>query len=357
MCFIHCGDISKYSLLYIVYSFCSIMDTKLTSQNKKNYKSDENIKLSAVFILLMFISEFLSGMIGIGYLCLSKYCNKPNNNEEYEILNINNMNQSSIMDNTIGQECHKKWIKIIFVCIFDSIYTFVLIYDWNLQKIVLTIKSFLLLFTAIFSSFYLKYTMYRHHIAGIGIVIFGTIINDILFYKKILDIDFILLFSVQLINAWEQILEKDLIEINFLGIYELLAIEGIIGFIFSIVIIQIFFSVEKIKQIGIEIILIFLVSCGVYNICRLKIIQIYGPIHRCVGDNFVIFILWIIDLYDDKYFELDDICHVIGYICCIIGSIIFTEMISISLCNLNINTKKEQIKRAVKKLEIHNFLL
>jgi hypothetical protein len=369
MYFIHCGNISIYSLFYLFYSIFSILDYYLTSPklnelNQTPKKSeDDNINLSITFILIMFISEFLNGIIGNGFLKLLKYSNKKEDKDRIMIFNIINIENQIISNNPIGRECYKKWVKIFIVSIFDSISTFATIYDdvnGDLQKINIIFYSLLLIFVALFSSFYLKYALYRHHIFGLFIVILGYFFNNIFAYKSLkYDFYIIILFLTQLINAWREIFEKDLIEIHFLGIYELLTIEGLMGFIFSILMIIFLqmlgsfnYSIRKIENV---IIIIFFISCGCFNIFRLKINQIYSPIHRCVGDNFALFIIWIINLFKEKnnYVGFEGI----GFIFCIFGTLIFTEMISISVCNLDFYTRKEQVKRANNKLRYNDFIL
>ena len=372
MYFIHCGNISIYSLFYLFYSIFSILDHYLTSPeiNIKEKNPDDNIKLSITFIFIMFIAEFLTGLIGIGYMALVKYSNKYEYNDMELILNRINIENQIILDNQIGQECYKKWLKLFFVCIFDSIATFTLIYDDNkdLQKFNLTNRSLLLIFVAFFSSFYLKYSLYRHHIFGLCIVMLGYLINNIFVFTFEKD-DFkyiVILILIQLINAWREIFEKDLIEIHFLSIYELLTIEGFMGFVLSfliIIILKLFdvfdYSVWKIE---IGIIILTIISSGWFNIFRLKINQRYSPIHRCVGDNFVIFIIWIINLIKKiktgSEIEMrNEVFIGIVFVFCIFGTLILTEMVSISLCNLDINTRKEQVKRANKKLGYNDFTL
>ncbi len=370
MSFINCGNISIYSLFYLFYSIFELLDHYSTSPefNIKAKNPDDNIKLSTTFIFIMFIAEFLTGLIGIGYMALVKYSNKYEYNDMELILNRINIENQIILDNPIGQEFYKKWIKLFFVCIFDSITTFILIYDDNedLQKFNLTNKSLLLIFVAFFSSFYLKYTLYRHHIFGLCIVILGYLFNNIFVFKFEKD-DFkyiIILIPIQLINAWREIFEKDLIEIHFLSIYELLTIEGFMGFVLSfliIIILKLFdvfdYSVWKIE---IEIIILTIISFGCFNIFRLKINQIYSPIHRCVGDNFVIFMIWIVELIKNikNGSEMSSEVFIgIGFVFCIFGTLILTEMVSFSLCNLDIYTRKEQVKRANKKLVYNDFIL
>ena len=277
----------------------------------------------------MFISEFIFGIIGILFLLCLNYCFKTKEekslNSDLKILTDDPMRNNII-----------KYVKLFLIYIFEIISTLSLILDKGneLNNLNYILKLFLLIFTSIFTSCYLKYSIYKHHLLGLSILCLGFLLNDLMSVNEIFSKKwslFLLFIIIQGPNALREILEKDLIEKNFYSIYKLLIIEGLIGIIFSLI--------------------------GLYNICRLKINQIYGPIHRCVGDTFVSFVLWMIDFLNNEEKQLKNYIDGLSFIICIFGTLIFTEIIIVDVFNFNINTREQQVKRANQKIENRDFFL
>ena len=148
---------------------------------------------------------------------------------------------------------------------------------------------------------------------------------------------YFILILLQIPNSWKEILEKDIIENYFFNIYLLLFYEGIFGCLFTSLFIVIYPDLRQINEIYSKIknyiywIIGFIFSCGFFNIFRLKINQVYGPIHRCIGNIFIFLIVGVIDVFilneKDK-----NILIIISYIYIIFGVLIFFEIIRFNGC-------------------------
>ena len=363
MVLIHFGKCSINSLLYLFYTIFALLDVFLSSSkiHIKDEKESQNksLQLAFTFILLMFISEFIFGIIGILFLLCLNHCFKT---EEEKSLNsdLKILTDDPMRNNII------KYVKLFLIYIFEIISTLSLILDKGneLNNLNYILKLFLLIFTSIFTSCYLKYSIYKHHLLGLSILCLGFLLNDLMSVNEIFSKKwslFLLFIIIQGPNALREILEKDLIEKNFYSIYKLLIIEGLIGIIFSLILMFILnsFNSDYAFYLDFNVLLTILlfVSCGLYNICRLKINQIYGPIHRCVGDTFVSFVLWMIDFLNNKEKLLKNYIDGLSFIICIFGTLIFTEIIIVDVFNFNINTREQQVKRANQKIENRDFFL
>ena len=116
------------------------------------------------------------------------------------------------------------------------------------------------------------------------------------------------------------------------------------------------YFIDWIENKDIFLIIIFIISCGLFNIFRLKINQNYGPIHKYIGNIFIFLFVWIVDLI---YFKEDEKCIILIIVCyiLIIGcGIIFTEIFNFNCCcNCCSDNQNQQADRANEKIRDNNF--
>ena len=365
-------------LLYIGYCIFGVID-KVIIKQMMDIDIAYNIEIiSPFFILIMFISEII---ISIIFLLLSFCCCSKKENEDIEekknSINKRNTEAQIMNDNNGNNEDNNcfNW-KIPLISVFDICSFIPLVfankYDLKDLQLLLSLSAFLLISTTIFTYCYLKYSIYKHHVIGICLIVFGYLIHDI---KNIIDffshknIDTLLLYFIlillQIPNSWKEILEKDLIEKKFFNIYLLLLYEGILGCLIITLFIGIHLGFSKIINILFKDILFkdnniywiigLIISCGLFNIFRLNINQTFGPIHRCIGDTFIFLIVWIILMFIDKQKNDNYILIFICYFFIIFGALLFIEIINCNCC-CGSDNQKNKIERANEKLRDANFI-
>ena len=369
------GSIIFLHLFYCIFGFIDkfVIDYLYKVEDLKKNENlsdwDFNLNLIGCLILNMCFSEIIFSLI-FGVFSLYYLLKKDEDIREARI-SINRRNtEVNIIKNEeeyIDIEKEKSYycLKIPFISFFD-ILSFIPLYIYQIKmfreiQINISLTAFLLLFSSIFSYCYLNYPIYCHHWIGIILDIIGFLLFDVdkifLSKKLYLDINFNIIYGVlillQIPISWKDIFEKDVIENDFFNIYKLLFFEGLLGLLFTVILIFIFLFAFKVKCIISSIylfwinnylwyLIIYCLSCGFFNICRIKINQKYGPIHKVICNIFIYLIVW-------GYFSNKDnlIIEILCFIFQIFGALIFIEIISFSCCNQN--TRKEKTKRAEEK--------
>ena len=352
------------SLYNIGYCFFGIIDRVIIKQilkkPNKDYDKDYISKFSAL-ILIMYLSEFLISLI---FLFFSSFCLKNGNEETEEKKNsINRRNTQVNLINNENNEDNNCWnwkiplISIVDVCAFIP-----LIFNNQDFKIKLdfSLNAILLISTTLFTVFYLNYSIYIHHIIGIILIIIGYLCHDYSeidnLFTKHFSILNVILIILQIPYSLKEIFEKELIEINFFNIYKLLLYEGIFGCLFIILFITLsnkWFIIKDhfsdwLNNEDIYFIIFFTISCGLFNIFRLKINQNYGPIQKYIGNIFIFLFVWIIIIVYFHEEEEKTIFQIVCFIAIIFGGILYTEIINFNfLCCSDFQKNKN--KRANEK--------
>ena len=337
-------NITKNCVFYIGYFIFGLIDKVIMKAILKNNNEKDYISVLSVLILIMFISEIFISTIFLIFNCISVCCKKKNEETEQKKNSINNRNTYLIpIENNDDNKCFN-W-KIPFISIFDICSFIPLIFNnKNLLNLKLdhSLNAILLISTTLFTVFYLKYPIYGHHIIAIIIIVIGYFIIDCLeiYYLFTTYFSFlvVVLILLQIPYSCKEIFEKELIENAFFNIIILLLYEGIFGCLLILLFI-IFINLSIIKEFFINLInkdilfiIIFIVSCGLFNIFRLKINQIYGPIHKYIGNIFIFLFVWIVDLIYFKENEKYIIMVIVCYIFIIYSGILFTEIFNFNCC-------------------------
>jgi hypothetical protein len=317
----------------------------------------------------MFISEIFISTIFLIFNCISVCCKKKNEETEQKKNSINNRNIYLIpIENNDDNKCFN-W-KIPFISIFDICSFIPLIFnDKNLLNLKLDhfLNAILLISTTLFTIFYLKYPIYKHHKITIIIIVIGYFIIDRFeiydLFTKYFSYLVGILILLQIPYSCKEIFEKELIENAFFKIIILLLYEGIFGSILILLFIIMFKKLSIIKDyfigwienIDIFYIITFIISCGLFNIFRLNINQTFGPIHRCIGDTFIFLIVWIILMFIDKQKNDNYILIFICYFFIIFGALLFIEIINCNCC-CGSDNQKNKIERANEKFRNNIFI-
>lgn len=344
-----------YPLMLIIFTFFRQIDTKIMSNLLK-------FQGSLLLTLIMFLSEFLSGFI----LLIANYYsinNKKGNNEAkfMGIKLIKSQNKIKVADN-----CYQIYLFIFFIAFFDfiefALKTYFLpnivnnynSFDTRLRGIVITSSAFLCYFL-------LKFPLYKHQIISlliINICLITIIIIEYYQNSEFFILTKILLFIISdhLFNSFKDIIEKYILDYDFVNPFQTLMIEGAFGFIFSFFFcfienplngIKDFFKNDKIKiDSKIYLIICFIlhfIFSGGKNVYRILTNRLYSPISKSLADAildpFLISFFFWFDKNDNLYHNTSKfISNFILSFILVFCACIYNELFVIFFCNLEKDT-------------------
>ena len=356
-----------YAMMFVIFNFLRKADSIVM----KNY-----IGFSGSLILtsLMFIADFISGLIV--YLYNLKYLKEK---EASKFMGIELIQASSNI--TPPDSNFKIFILIFFASFVDfteyilsSYYIPVEFEDVSIS-IEWRLKSIIICFSAFLCYFSLKIPVFKHQIITIITILIClliVIITEIIVFTKvknhslldILKVIFLMIID-HIFNASLDVIEKYLLEYDFMNPYLILMMEGLFGFILSLIF-TFTFDVKPFKKINniykeknkkfacliVCFVLYFLLSCG-RNVYRITTNKLYTPTHKALFD-YILVPLLIIYYYvwdDDFQFDGEKVFYyffinlLISFIMVFCG-LIYNELIIIFFCGLDYNTHYEVSKRA-----------
>ena len=366
-----------YAMMFVIFNFLRKIDSIIM----KNYIDFQG---SLLLTSVMFIADFISGLII--YIYNLKYL------REKKISKFMGIELITAPSNIIAPDSNIKMILLLFMASYIDFTEYVLSsyyipksytdvsksLEWRLKSIIICTSAFL-------SYFFLKFEIFKHQIITIIITLISlisVIITEIIVYTKegeyeskyILKVLFLMLID-HIFNSGLDVIEKYLLEYDYMNPYQMLMFEGIFGFILSLL-----FSIShdpfnefrdisnestsKFNWLIVCIIFYFLLSGG-RNVYRVTTNKLYSPTHKALLD-YILVPLLIIYYYigDDDFIiqkEEEDksifyyffVNLIISFIVVICG-LIYNELIIIFFCGLEYDTHYEVSKRA-KNIESHPF--
>lgn len=242
-----------------------------------------------------------------------------------------------------------------------------------------------LMFVLIFSKFFLKNPIYRHHVLGIGTLIFGLFLvglSSILYQGQASTHPvrgiIILCFS-QIVSATQYTLQEYFIKKYTFSPFKLVGFEGFFGISYYSILLTIFqhincknwgglkevcyeksdgsillenttFAIKQIfnKMSLLSLVLIYITSIASYNIIGINLTKLVSSTARAIVDTTRTFLIWIVFLTPfgpeeaREHFNLLQLC---GFILTVLGMVIYNEIIEIKLFDLNYYTRNEIAKR------------
>ena len=255
-----------------------------------------DFKNSEISALLMFLGEFIAGLIF--YLYNKKFLGKENQiRSSIFNLGINKAKKGSAKDGQL-----KIFFLIFNAALFDLIqFSLFLHYDKFINisdSLEQRFRGIFTIYLALFYYYVLKFPIYRHQkfsLIVIGVCIFIIIITEFIFQEfniflthSQFIIALILIFIILCISSLGQIIEKYLIEIDKLSPFYILMIEGIFGLILSTLSIISYETSEHIVKVHknlsnlqffllILCFFLYVILSGGKNLFRLVTIKIYSP--------------------------------------------------------------------------------
>ena len=281
-----------YPSMLITSTFFRQIDSLIM---KKTFKNED-----LVLTLIMFFSEFIFGLIlykrNINFL-LNKGNNK-NDNKKIKLIYGYHKAMSRIDSRS------KIYVYIILIAFFDLAEFIVKLKNYDISPSLDTrLRSIVTISSAIFSYFLLKIPIYKHHKFSLLIIIICLIIIIILEYiidpkDNLFQLTkgLLFIFPGHIFNSFKDIIEKYILEYNYVNPFQTLMIEGAFGSIFTILLF--FFErktlneLKKKYDIGkgslslliICLIFYFLFSGG-KNIYRILTNKLYSPITKSLADS------------------------------------------------------------------------
>ena len=246
------------------------------------------------------------------------------------------------------------------------------------------IRIIQIVFLCFLCKIFLKYSIHRHHIASIIIIGIGMSLVCLDTYSNItissrIIIEAVLYLLCYLLNAIQDVIEKHIMEKEYISPFGLLFYEGLFGILFLFILFCISFCIpaywheaDTIGQCILEIFSFFfveqpllilylflfiLVSVG-YNLFIVLTNYYFSPSHINVSDTLSSIITWILTVITNQSTNFTSnwyyVSKIFGFILIFLGSLTYNEIIICHIYKLDENTKKQIIERA-KKLGEENF--
>ena len=364
------------NLVYPIYLIISTFLRKIVTILISKFFS---FKGSVIYTFLMFLGELIAGFLFYRYQ--TKFI------EEKTKQNVLNSNKLSSKISFIQKESKMmrpdnviKYIFLIFMTGSFDFFEFILstYYISKFHKISGTLQTrlggILMVFSSLLYWYLFKFPKFKHQILSIiilGLSIIILIISEFLFqtYDMILTVKnlaLVIFFAIlsHMCVAFNNTIEKYLIDYNFLNPFLLLTFQGIIGIVFTIICGIFENPFPALKNVyddnssGMFVLLLFMLLLytlfgALKNVYRMYTIMLFTPMNKHLADILVnpIYIIYYFSIGDDfkldgesnyYYFFLNLFLLIIFDIC----ELIFNEFLILLCCGLEFNTYSSITSRA-----------
>ena len=337
---------------------------------------------SYMFTQLMFLGEFLAGLIM--YFSQRKYNQKKReeNKEEYFMSIKLIKTEEDETDYFVPLDSKPKILFLIAFISFMDIAQFTMCHIYlpkffNISKSLLQrLFGFGTIFSLFFYVYALKLPIYKHHkfsILIISICLIAIIVSEFFFqhfdiftsYTN-LSITFTSIILSQILTSSSFSLEKHLFEYDYMNPFVVLMYEGFFGFFLSFLFLfddNYFKDFSKLyKKIKINrfalfifLLIVYTILSGCKNLFRVVTTKIYSPMVTTLQDyvlNPIYFIYYYGALHDfHKNGKLDIPYFIVNIIISLIISFfgcVYNEFIILFFCGLEVDTHDQVSKRATK---------
>ena len=357
----------RYNLLYplmlIIFSFFRKIDSILM-------KYFIELEDSLLLTLIMFLSEFFSGFILFRYHMAFLKRERKSTFMGIELI------EGQIDINS--PDSNLKIYSLIFLATFFDFIEFLLQTYYIPSKfgnlsisIDIRLRSILILCSAFCCYFILKFPIFRHQIFSLIIILICLIIVIISEYffvyylGKNSQIHYLLLldFICQIFNSFLDLVEKYLLEYDFVNPFKMLMIEGLFGSILTTIsyYFDFKFDINNSKNLEEPTFIILLVAfliidfllSGARNSYRVATNKLYSPMTRTLADSILDPLLIIYYYFFDDDFKVDGkrnisyfIINLATSIIMVFCSCVYNELIVLFCCKLEYDTHHEVSIRA-----------
>jgi len=333
---------------------------------------------SLFLTLIMFIADTIAGLII--YLYHLNFLKEKEASKFMGIELIQAPSEITPPDSTL-----KIYLLLFFASFLDfseyfvSSYYIPEIFKNNSKSLEWRLKSIIICTSSILSYFVLEFPIFKHQILSIIIILICliiVIITEIINNEKSLEHTILLLLLMlinHIFNSGIDIIEKYLLEYDFINPFKMLMMEGIMGFLLSLFLLIFQSPLKKLKKayndedvnfflLIIFLILYFLLSGG-RNIYRVTTNKLYSPMTKALSDYILVPLLIIYYYIMEEDFKVNGktllyyfiINLIISFIIVFCG-LIYNELIVLFFCKFEHDTHYEVSKRA-KKIESQAYEL
>ena len=344
-----------------------------------------NTKIEYYFLtLIMFISEFISGLILFRYHL--NFIKGRKSKEDSTIMGIKLVKIKQIKK-SIPDSDLVIYIYIFLITFFDFLnfeLKLIMLPNYHNKSnisfspsIYIRLTVVLTFYSSFFSYFLLKIPIHKHQKCSLILLVFCflyflfteffiSFLNDKSFDYGIFAFNIIFTILSQLFFSFIDIIEKYLLDYDFVNPFQMLMVEGIYGIILTIISFFIWenpiYEIENLYHIYkgelfeifklILFLIIYLVLSGIKNIYRIVTIKIYNPTTKNLFDVLMDPLLLIIYFYYEKDMKEKQhrtiifICNLFVSFLIVFSCCVYNELFVLFCCGLEYNTHREISKRA-----------
>ena len=358
----------KYLVHLIIWSFARDILADLTDHY---FNSNANL----IYPLLMFFAEFIFGLII--YLYEKKHYLKRIHNDNAQFMGI------ELITNNISLKIKDNNYKICCLVIFASFFDFIEFttsielgnrfknFSNNING---RLDGLLIIFDAIIYRYVLKFPIFRHQIFSLLIIAICLIITIIIifisqenniFSKSVELVLFIFLHCLILFyNSLVDIIEKYLFEYDYFNPFRILFLEGLLGFLFSLIYfiyknpihdLKNYFNQQNSINLALIIIsfILYIILSGIGNCLRVVTNKIYSPMASTLSEYILNPLYLIFFFFLNKDFNLREKAEYAYFSINLILSIIisfsafvYNEFVILFFCKLQHETYQQISFRA-----------
>lgn len=353
---------NRHNLLYPLMLMVFIILQRANRIALEKINEDTNIVL--LLSTLNFLSDFFFGSI-ISLFLKEKKKEKNAN----KIIGIRLLYYK--VDNIEPQDSQTKILILILLASYFNFTSQIIkkllnIYINKDLLVNMKIRSIDICVSSLFYYYLMKVKLYKHHKLSLGIIIICILIiiiyQLIIHFEKIKDIIIMLLiiFSVNICEAFFDIIQKYLLEYNYINPFKLLIFEGFLEIIFTSFLfffdsyrkelITIKDNFDKYIATGflyISLIFTYFIFAGFKNIYQILTIRHYSPPARALSDSIKDPLLIIYNLINGEE-NITEIFSWVNFVCSIITvffNFVYNEFIILYCCKLAYQTHIEIDKR------------
>ena len=389
--FISCGDISLYMLLPLaaaIITFFHFLILQYLFQNGLRHQ----------LFLYSALNSLGKTSMGFLYLILLIQFKKRRTIHIFKLpeeqIDLNFFRSSNSSSSTFRELKQNNKTYLTYIClivsailhyiffILDNSFRFIKYFalapeeETQTQKISSKYNGFLYIILRIFvlsplNKVILNYPLYKHNILAIGLVLFGSFIYLLNFIKDgVGTIDMVFFLFGFLLNCFQIVFEKYLMQNKNFSVFQILFHEGYIELIVNTICFLFFsliqgtnitfmgFTVQNYSEIipaiqknsiCIVFLLLYFGEVTLYEMTIEMIINYLNPNYIYLFEIFSGLPIWTIEMITlsvSVFFNNYKWNNLLGYFIVIIGGLIYNELIIIYLCGLEKNTKREIQKRA-----------
>lgn len=326
---------------------------------------------SLLLTLIMFLSEIISGIIF--FLYEKKYFTLPKKRKTVMSLEIKlKENSDEIKPNDTQLTIYLYIFVIAYIDFFEFMVDTLYIpkYKNISDSLFIRLKTILTLCSGIISLFLLKFSIYKHQKFSLLMIFFcliSVIIVEYIFMESNTNFFFVLflIFMNYFFDSFFDVIEKYLLDFDFINRFKLIFLEGIFGFILTSFYSFVENPFKEIKAVYeekkykfyllINFLVIYFLLCAGRNIYRVMTNKMYFPITRSLTDSILdpLLLIYYYLFENDFYIKSKNEQNIIFFLINLFLSLtfvffgcVYNEVLVLQCCELDYDTYYQVSRRA-----------